>query len=125
VDSFSSAIPTGLNLFWVLNIKYPRSVPMLPFHRYITSNQIWTDHYYNAYPMASANDIKSAKRVRDGLRGFIAGTEKATADEFQAKYNALLISLQHDLSQMGPNPIVSLSAWAVENRLETERSVRA
>jgi hypothetical protein len=125
VDSFSSAIPTGLNLFWVLNIKYPRSVPMLPFHRYITSNQIWTDHYYNAYPMASANDIKSAKRVRDGLRGFIAGTEKATADEFQAKYNALLISLQHDLSQMGPNPIVSLSAWAVENRLETERRVRA
>ena len=32
IDSFSSSIPTGLDLFWFRNIKYPKSVPMLPFH---------------------------------------------------------------------------------------------
>ena len=121
VDSFSSAIPTGLDIFWALNIKYPRSVPMLPFHRYITSNQIWTDHYYNAYPMAASNDVKAAQRVRDGLLGFIADTKSSAPDDFQQKYNALLLKLQHDVSLMGPNPIVSLSAWAVEDRLQKER----
>lgn len=123
VDSFSSAIPKGLDMFWILNIKYPRSVPMLPFHRYITSNQIWTDHYYNAYPMAASNDVKSAQRVRNGLLGFIADTKNSSASDFQQKYNKLLLTLQHDVSQMGPNPIVSLSAWAVEKRLRDERRV--
>lgn len=120
VDSFSSAIPTGLNMFWVLNIKYPKSVPMLPFHRYITANQIWTDYYYNAYPMASSNDVKSAMKVRESLLQFAGNAETAGEAEFQEKYNLLLLDLQHDLSQMGPNPIVSLSASAVERRLDRE-----
>lgn len=121
VDSFSSAIPTGLDSFWYKNIKYPNSIPMLPFHRYITSNQIWTDHYYNAYPMASTNDVKSAQKVRQNLIDFARRTANATPDDFQRQYNTLLLSLQHDLSQMGPNPVVSLSASAVERRLNKER----
>jgi hypothetical protein len=122
VDSFSSAIPKGLNLFWLWNIKYPESVPMLPFHRYITANQIWTDYYYNPYPMATSNDVKAAQRVGSGLTAFIGETKNVSADEFQNKYNQLLLKLQHDISQMGPNPIVSLSAWAVEDRLRKERA---
>jgi len=125
VDSFSSAIPKGLNLFWIYNVKYPKSVPMLSFHRYITSNQIWTDHYYNAYPMATSNDVKAAKRVRAGVTKFMGDTASVSAEDFLQKYNSLLIGLQHDLSQMAPNPIVSLSAWAVENRLNAERKTIA
>ena len=120
VDSFSSAIPSGLNLFWFGSIKYPRSVPMLPFHRYITSNQIWTDYYYNAYPMATSNDVKSAKRVKDSLLAFIPDSQTASSEEFLQKYNRFLINLQHDISQMGPNPVVSLSASAVERNLRKE-----
>jgi hypothetical protein len=120
VDSFSSAIPAGLNLFWFGSIKYPRSVPMLSFHHYITSNQVWTDYYYNAYPMASSNDVKSAKRVRSSLLAFIPDTQTASPEEFLQKYNRLLIDLQHDISQMGPNPVVSLSASAVERNLSKE-----
>jgi hypothetical protein len=120
VDSFSTAIPKGLDMFWIRNIKYPKSVPMLPFHRYITANQIWTDYYYNAYPMASSNDVKSAMKVRNSLLQFAGNAETASETEFQEKYNLLLLDLQHDLSQMGPNPIVSLSASAVERRLDRE-----
>jgi len=116
VDSFSSAIPVGLDMFWKWNIKYPKSVPMLPFHRYITSNQIWTDYYYNAYPMASSNDVKSAKKVKDSLLAFIGNVKDADENVFQEKYNRLLLDLQHDISQMGPNPVISLSASAVERR---------
>ena len=47
------------------------------------------------------------------------------ADEFQQKYNKLVLGLQHDVSAMGPNPIVSLSAWAVEKRLVEESMAAA
>jgi len=120
VDSFSSAIPGGLDLFWFGSIKYPKSVPMLPFHRYITSNQIWTDYYYNAYPMATSNDVKAAQRIKTSLLSFISDSQNSTAAEFQEKYNRLLITLQHDISQMGPNPVVSLSASAVERNQAKE-----
>jgi hypothetical protein len=124
VDSFSSAIPAGLDLFWFGSIKYPKSVPMIPFHRYINSNQIWTDYYYNAYPMATSNDVKSAKRIRSSLLAFIENSKSATPEEFQQKYNRLLIDVQHDISQMGPNPVVSLSASAVERNLNKEGVAR-
>jgi hypothetical protein len=123
VDSFSAAISGGLDKFWVRSIKYPKSVPMLPFHRYITSNQVWTDHYYNAYPMASSNDIKSAKRLKSTLLTFAADVQNADADTFQKKYNTLLLELQHDISQMGPNPIVSLAASSVERRARREQGL--
>jgi hypothetical protein len=120
VDSFSSSISGGLDAYWYGSIKYPKSVPMLSFHRYITSNQIWTDHYYNPYPMATSNDVKAAARVKTNLLSFIADTQGVSADHFEAKYNQLLTTLQHDLGQMGPNPIVSLSAAAVEKRAAEE-----
>jgi hypothetical protein len=124
VDSFSSSIHKGLNLFWFGSIKYPKSVPMLPFHRYITSNQVWTDYYYNAYPMATSHDVKSARKVKDSLLGFINESQSATPAKFQEKYNQLLIELQHDISQMGANPVVSLSASAVERNLAKEGVMR-
>jgi hypothetical protein len=98
---------------------------MLPFHRYITANQIWTDHYYNAYPMASSNDVKSARKVRDALLAFIPEVEPATPEEFQEKYHRLLLALQHDLSPMGANPVVSLAASAVERRRRREQGLPA
>ncbi len=123
VDSFSSAIPDGLDFFWFWNVKYPRSLPMLPFHRYISSNQIWTDHYYNAYPMASANDVKSGQTVKKALLTFVSDTRTVDSDTFKAKYNLLLLELQHDLSQMAPNLVVSLSAASVERREQNESKV--
>jgi hypothetical protein len=120
VDSFSSAIPSGLDLVWKWNIHYPGSVPMLPFHHYITRNQVWTDHYYNAYPMASSNDVKSARRLKQALLAFIDDTASDGPELFQRKYNRMLLDLQHDISQMGPKPVISLAARAVEQRLRRE-----
>jgi hypothetical protein len=49
--------------------------------------------------------------------------ERATPQEFQDKYSRLLIGLQHDLSQMDANPVVSLAASAVERRLRREQGL--
>ena len=126
VDSFSMAIPTGLNLFWYKNVKYPGSVPLQPFHSYITFNQVWTNHYYNAYPMAASNDIKGAQTVADSLERFIHATpEKEEALAFKHRFIALITEQQQNLSIMEATPIVSLSAAAVDERLEIEREEKA
>lgn len=117
VDSFHSAIPDGLNMFWFKNVKYPKSVPLQPFHAYINYNQIWTGHYYNAYPIAASNDVKAAKRLTEKLRAFTESNSDASPPEFQQAYNRLLLEVQKDISVMEPTPIVSLSAQAVAERL--------
>ena len=120
VDSFSAAIPDGLNLLWYRNVKWPKSVPQLPFHAYINSNQILTNYYYSAYPMAASNDVKSAKAVKEKLNEFIGKTKGASAEAFHKQYDRLLLDLQNDLSPLAPTPIVSLAAAAVRERRRLE-----
>ena len=115
VDSFSFAIPAGLDMFWKWNVRYPRSIPLTPFHQYIRFNQIETIHYYNAYPLATSNDVKSAHAVRNALLAFQQGSD-VSDEAFMTRYKALLRSLQHDLGDMAPTPIVSMSAYQVERR---------
>ena len=116
VDSFTFAIPSGLDLFWKWNVRYPKSVPLTPFHNYIRHNQIDTSHYYSAYPMAASNDVKSAKKLKQALIDFNLASSNKTPDDFLLDYNRLLNNLQHDFGEMRPTPIVSLAAHAVKER---------
>lgn len=121
VDSFTFAIPAGLDLFWKWNVRYPKSVPLTPFHDYIRYNQIQTEHYYNAFPMASANDIKSAKKLHLALMDFDARRDVQASDEvFQKNFHKLLRDLQHDMATMQPTPIVSMAAQSVQMRLSAD-----
>lgn len=116
VDSFTFAIPGGLDMFWKWNIRYPKSVALTPFHKYIQYNQIETLHYYNAYPLAASNDVKSAKSVKSALMAFDAQAAEGTDAEFLKRYHALLRGLQHDLGDMHPTPILSMAAYQVDRR---------
>lgn len=115
VDSFTFSIPDGLDLFWKWNVRYPKSVPLTPFHDYIRYNQLETIHYYSAYPLAASNDIKSAQAVRKALLAFRDNPAEPD-EEFARRYRALLRGLQHDLGDMYPAPIISMSAYQVERR---------
>jgi hypothetical protein len=123
VDSFSAAIPSGLNLLWYKNVGWPTAVPEQPFHRYVLHNQWTTDYYYSAYPMAASNDVKAAKRVKDSLCTFIEKTGGATADAFGVAYQRLLKELQNDLSMMDAAPIVSLATAAIAERRRRDGAV--
>ncbi|MBY0573482.1 MAG: hypothetical protein K2P84_07350 [Undibacterium sp.] len=120
VDSFTFAIPAGLDLFWKWNVRYPKSVPLTPFHNYIRYNQIETIHYYNAYPLAASNDVKSGQAVKDALVAFQKHPQEehdANGDAaFMQRYKSLLRGLQHDLGDMHPTPIISMSAHQVQRR---------
>lgn len=121
VDSFHMAIPSGLDRLWANNFKYPGSVPLQPFHDYIEFNQPWTNHYYNAYPMATSNDVKSAQKLKKYLLKLMEETKNADPETFLKQFNQLLRDCQHDISLMEPTPIVSLAADAVAKR-EAKRS---
>lgn len=113
VDSFHKSIPSGLDLLWNSNVNYPKAIPLTPFHAYINHNQIRTSHYYNAYPNASANDVKAAKRVRSELMAFQNTLPSLTSDQdFQQAYEQMLSRLQHDVSLMEDTPVVSLATQA-------------
>lgn len=116
VDSFAAAIPHGLNLLWFWNVGWPTAVPEQPFHRYVEFNQIWTDYYYSAYPMAASNDVKSAQRVRQSLCDFTNRTAQSAPEEFLRQYHRLLKELQGDLGMMAATPIVSLAAEEISAR---------
>ena len=116
VDSFTFAIPGGLDMFWKWNIRYPKSVALTPFHQYIQFNQIETIHYYDAYPLAASNDVKSARIVKEKLIDFDALAQQGSDADFLKRYHLLLRDLQHDLGDMRPTPIVTMSAYQVERR---------
>lgn len=116
VDSFHTAIPDGLDRIWKCNVKYPKSVPLQPFHRYILHNQIWTDHYYNAYPLASSNDVKAAVALRAALLEFIEQTQNMSPEEFQKVYKAFLFYNQQYIAKMNESPVINLAEQAREER---------
>ncbi len=116
VDSFHKAIPSGLDLLWRNNVKYPKSVPLQPFHAYINFNQMWTSHYYSAYPIAASNDVKSAKKVRKELTGLAEKMDDLSDNEFKEAYEDMLLDLQHHISTMEDTPVISLASQAVKNR---------
>lgn len=112
VDSFHMAIPKGLDLMWNKNIRYPKSVPLQPFHHYIVHNQIWTEHYYNAYPLASSNDVKNAMALRHSLLEFVDASEDLSDVDFAKEYKRFLFENQLYLGKMAPSPVVSLANQA-------------
>ncbi len=123
VDSFFKAIPAGLDLLWYKNVNYPHSSPLTPFHRYINHNQIFTDYYYSAYPIASSNDVKEAKKVKDTLLEMQEKCDSLSPEEFQKYYHSKLLYLQNSLSEMQISPIMSLAAQEVRNRRLAEQKI--
>ena len=123
VDSFSMAIPGGLNLLWYKSVGKPGAVPETPFNSYVIKNQIWTEHYYNAYPLASSNDVKSAQRVKAQLLALSENMDTISEADFFKNYNNALFNLQADISQMEAAPVVSLANEAIAKRSRLEKNI--
>ena len=109
IDSFSFAIPSGLDMFWRWNIKYPKSIPLHDFYNYIRFNQVETDHYYNAYPLAASNDVKSAQTLSEGLNELASQVDQLSDDEFLQTYNNFLSEHQEALGTMDVGPVMTIN----------------
>jgi hypothetical protein len=119
IDAFSDGIPNGLDLFWWSSTKYPHSIPVVPFKRYITANQIGTDYYYNATPGSAQRDIKRSLMVYAALRDLQGKYGSMTPEQFAEAYREALVGVQNALGPPGFAPMASLATQrAAANRQE-------
>ena len=116
IDAFSDGIPTGLDLFWYKNARYPGSVPITPFKEYIRANQINCDFYYNATPGAAYRDVVSALRVKRALLELedIYRDPATSPEEFARHYRTKMSAIQNDLTTQGFSPVASTSTGRAE-----------
>ncbi|ALV29700.1 hypothetical protein ACVNHC_00570 [Pannonibacter sp. Q-1] len=107
IDAFSDGIPGGLDLFWYCSTKYPHSISISPFKRYIRANQIDTDYYYNATPGSSQREIKMALRVYSQLLPLAEAHGRMTPEQFSEAYRKACIAAQNNLGVPGFAPVAS------------------
>ena len=105
IDAFSAVLATGLDLIWRWSEKFPGSVPVTAFKRYIALVQFDTDYYYTAYPYATTNDVKAAIRVDHALREFANSSQGLAPEQFNQAYLKLLVKVQADIGALGPAPM--------------------
>lgn len=108
IDAFSDGIPYMLDLAWFRDYRYPGSIPLDPFQRYIRDNQLHTDYYYNATPGAAQRDITSALRVYRAVRALAAIRPYLDSIAFELEYNRMFTAIQNDLGAAGPGVVSSL-----------------
>jgi hypothetical protein len=109
VNHFASAFPNALSWLCFGRPGWPQ-LGLTTLQQKIARNQVWTDYFYSSYPLASANDIRSAEHVKRELCAFIERTEDAAPAEFMREYHALLKELQGNLGLLSAAPIVSMAA---------------
>lgn len=126
IDAFSDGIPTGLDLFWYKNARYPGSVPITPFKKYIRNNQINCDFYYNATPGAAYRDVVSALRVKRALLELeeLYSDAKVSPEDFAKAYRKKLSSIQNDLTTQGFSPVASTSTDRAEEHRQQFNTLR-
>lgn len=107
IDAFSDVLPDGLNTIWNWSVKFPGSRPEGPFIDYIRHNQLDVEHYYNAYPGATINDIKAAKNINQQVRTLAGQARDMSPDDFQRAYHRMLLNVQKDLGRMSKSPVAA------------------
>jgi hypothetical protein len=105
IDAFSAVLSTGLNKFWGTSEKFPGSVPVTAFKRYIALVQFDTDYYYNPYPCSATNDVKAAHRVQAAFDNFVEASKNLSPEAFEDAYLKFVVSVQNDLGARGPAPV--------------------
>lgn len=123
IDAFSDGIPSGLDLLWFGSTKYPNSIPISPFKKYILHNQFDTNYYYNATPGSAQRDIKRSLRVLSAVRELADNHGSMDPAAFAAAYRRQLVEVQNCLGSPGIAPVASRATEiADENRQDFIKS---
>jgi hypothetical protein len=94
IDAFSYVLRTGMWGFWGSSYGFPGAVPPHPFKEYIHQNEIEADHYYSAYPEATATMVLAALQLEPRIRALHHRAEQMSAEEFQAAWSTFLTDAQ-------------------------------
>ena len=97
IDVFSRTVPQKMALLWGSAFGFPGAMPPRPFTDYIRSNDWRLAHYFSAYPGATATEIASALRVREGFAERLARPQELDDVQLVRAWRNLLADVQRDL----------------------------
>ncbi len=97
IDAFSHILTSGMTAFWGSSYGFPKPLPTAPFKDYIQANETEADHYYSAYPEATATMIRRALELDEKLAPLKRNAERMDPDAFAAAYRAFLADAQASL----------------------------
>jgi hypothetical protein len=97
IDAFSSILTGGMTAIWGTSYGFPGPVPVAPFKTYIRANEFVADHYYSAYPTATATMIESALALKEPLQAFTVRASTVSPETFAEEYRKLLTEMQDHL----------------------------
>jgi hypothetical protein len=97
IDAFSEVVPFRMKAIWGTSYGFPGPNPVEPFKDYIRRNEYVANHYWSAYPGFTTTEIISAGHVEAALSEFERHASELEPAAFQAAYESLLTTIQHDL----------------------------
>jgi hypothetical protein len=97
IDAFSYIMPVRMRLIWGTSFGFPGAKPVGRFKRYITHNEIEADHFYSAYPEATATVALAALRLGDRFEAFKAQAADMGPAELGRAWREFLVRSQGDL----------------------------
>jgi hypothetical protein len=97
IETFSEAIPGKMRAFWQTSYGFPDVKPVTAFKAYIHANEFTVNHYYSAYPEASATMVGSALKLASAHAAFRERAETLSPARFVAAYREFITAMQGDL----------------------------
>lgn len=90
IDAFSYVLTLGMWAFWGSSYGFPNALPSGPFKQYIRNNEFVANHYYSAYPGATATTVLSALEIAPKVVALADQAHSMSAEQFHAAWQALL-----------------------------------
>jgi hypothetical protein len=98
VEVFSEVVPWRIRGIWSSAPGFPGPSPPERLKEFVRENELAADHYYAAYPQATATVVLAALELRDKFERFAHGMRHdADGDEFRQAWLAFLTQVQGHL----------------------------
>jgi len=97
IDAFSYVVPQHIEAIWKSSFGFPGAVPAHELKQYISDHEYPAEHYYSAYPEASATMVVSALELRRNLDRLRKKARSASAKKFDKAYASFLTDNQRHL----------------------------
>lgn len=94
LDAFGNVLGVGLDRIGRHTFHFPRGSPPAPLKSHIVESDSGADHYYSAYPEASATMVLSALELRRRFGEFSRVASDLDAEELAAAYRDFITDCQ-------------------------------
>jgi hypothetical protein len=97
IDAFSYLLTTGMFGFWGSSYGFPWALPAGPFKEYIRKHEYVANHYYSAYPEATATMVLQGLELEPKVNALRERAADLSPDEFAVEWSRLLTEIQNCL----------------------------